>query len=676
MDYKVQKGKILSENGLPHAPRWFCDGRVAIQVTNEGIGQVDYFGPKTSGNYRVFKKRFWHGIRFFFNDKGHRMVVKPGKCEIMPFGFKSEDEKYEFSIYVVNDCVFFSVKPCFDCDLNVEFDNDTVFYSETHKHKNVGLGGGERIWDDFRIENNRLVSGFTENGAETYVAFSSEKELTLRVTPKNPKYILTVNGLKAGQDTVLCLSISNGEVRDCKGYDELIAAQFERYRRVADRAPVLKSNHPLINQFFELAPMYHESLKTIDVKGAIRAQTTNYWVWGWDSMTSNAACFYWGDDEFMGSMLECMETYSHAEFGIAHAFGYDMSVAGAAAPPAQGMYITLLDLYRISGGDYKKHYPFAKKIMETILATEVGDTGLCIGTSLYPDHRVLVHETGNDISTFNNSVSYCAARSMENLAQAIGDAETEKKCRAFADRMAASFEDIMYNESLGFIDSSVGAGTYEKRNVPTNNAVKWENNYCAELVGKRGEQYLKFYVDHLISPSGIRPVPEWCECYDADANQLHCWWPVMSEFYTRLINKYDRPDLINQYVSWAEYWTNRLMCPEGISCLDNEFEVPYDNWNSRCGTWHGYSIRGFYNSLVHCFIGVDFDETGLHFYPYSGEELEIRNLHLGQKSFDIKMLGSGRTIRRVVVNGEDLGPVLGVPFEKMQNHNMVEVVRE
>lgn len=66
-NYSVKNGKIYSQNGLPHSPRWFCDGRTAIEVSNEAISEVDFFGPKLRGNYRVFKKRFWHGIRFFFN---------------------------------------------------------------------------------------------------------------------------------------------------------------------------------------------------------------------------------------------------------------------------------------------------------------------------------------------------------------------------------------------------------------------------------------------------------------------------------------------------------------------------------------------------------------------------------------------------------------------------------
>ncbi len=676
--YVVQKGIIYSEDGLPYEPRWFCDGRMAFEVDDQGIRQLDYFGAESKGNYMIFKKRFWDGIRLFLNKQGVRGALRPHKCQIMPFGFSSESEECNYGIYTAGDCLFVVVHPAFDCDLDVEFYDDTVFRPETHQYSGIGLSGPKREWKKFYMEDGELQTSFSENGVETYLAFSSNTSLRFRQTPKNTKYTLTMEALIAGREYVLALSISNGKTKTYKGYQELIKKQFARYEKVAERMPVLQSPHPKLNQFFELAPMYHESLKTTDVTGAMRAQSTHYWVWGWDSMTSNQACFYWGDTEFMGQMLDCFENHAHPEYGIAHAFNHKMEMSGntAAPPPAQGMYITMLDMYRQAGGAYQKHYAFATKLIETIFATEVRDTGLCIGTSLYPDHRALIRETGNDISTFNNTVSYCAVKSMEQIAKQMGDEEMRERCRQFADRMQTHFDTILFNEEIGFIDSSVEADTYEKRNVPSNNAVKWENNYCGDLVQKRAEEYLKFYETYLVSPAGLRPIPENNACYDSDANQLHCWWIVMSEFYTRLINQFDRPDLVKQYIGWVEYWSERLMCPEGIPCYDNDSEVPFDNWNCLCGIWHGYSIRGFYDSIVHAYVGVDFDENGMNFYPYSGEEVTLYNLHWGERTFDVFMKGSGTSVEMVHLNGKNIGSVRSIPYHILETHNRIEVIRK
>lgn len=675
-NYRIEKGKIFSEGGLPWAPRWFCDGRLAFEIDNNGLGDIDYFGERTDGSYIAFHKRFWGGLRLYLVNEAGRRQLKPDRCEILPFGFSSSSAAGDFRIFTANECIYFTVTPKTSGRLDLEFYEDYLFYPETHPHRDIRYGGTPREWQSFELKDNQLCGGYSEQGVQTSICFSTNGVFSFRTTERNPKHVLSVDGLQAGVETVVALSFSCGATADYTGYADAWQAQTARYARVADRAPVLRSGHPRLDEFFQLAPMYHESLKTTDVKGAIRAQSTHYWVWGWDSMTSNNACFYWGDMDFMAEMLDCMEQYSDGEKGIAHAFDRAMRCIDAAAPPAQGMYLTMLENFRLAGGDYKKHYAFAKRLFATILATEVRDTGLCGGTSLYPDYRALIHETGNDISAYNNTVSYCAVRCMQRIADAAGDAETAQAAKAFADRMQKGFEDIMYNPGIGFIDSSVEADTYAHRNVPTNNAVKWESNDCGDLVRERGAQYLEFYKKNIVTPEGLRPIPEWADCYDADANQLHCWWPVMSEFYIRLLNRFDEPQLLRQYAGWIEYWTGRLMCPEGIPCYNWEANVPFDNWNCLCGIWQGYSMRGFYNAVVHGYVGVDFDDQGMHIYPYSGEELTLSNLHFGERTFDIAMRGSGKAVASVVLNGEDLGAVTVIPFAKLQKHNTLEVTRK
>ena len=149
----------------------------------------------------------------------------------------------------------------------------------------------------------------------------------------------------------------------------------------------------------------------------------------------------------------------------------------------------------------------------------------------------------------------------------------------------------------------------------------------------------------------------------------------MSEFYTRLANRADRDDLLRQYAGWIEYWTERLTCPEGISCYCNDEHVPFDNWISLCGVWHGYSVRGFYNAIVHSFVGVDIDHKGLNIYPRTGPELSLEGLHFGEKTFHIVMSGSGRAIGNVWLNGIPLGAVESIPLCRLGKENTILVER-
>lgn len=670
--YKVERGIIYSDGGLPHVPRWFCDGRVAFQADNEGLGDVDFFNPKTKGSYKLFHKRFWGGMRFYAVEDGERHGIRPEKCELLPFGYKSEGKYGTFCVYTANDSLYFLFTPVKDCDFEIQFYDEYLFVPDDSSKPDIRYRGAPRKWSEIHIENNTLTLNYTENGADTSAVFSSDKEMSVKKL--KDKYIITLTGLSAGSETCCAVCLCTEGIKTYENYADIIAAQFERYEKVAEKAPVLQSGHKYLDNFFALAPMYHESLKTTDIKGAMRAQSSHYWVWGWDSMTSNNACFYWGDADFIGEMLECMKKYS-SESGIEHAFGYDMGPAGKAAPPAQGMYITMLENYMLAGGDYKKYYGFAKFIFALIADTEVENTGLCSGTSLYPDFRNLIHENGNDISTFNNTVSYCAIRSMQRLAAAYGDTETEKCAREFGDRLRKNFNKALFNEELGFYDSSADIDGYVKRNVPSNNAVKWESNDCYDLVSEHLGECRDFYRKHLVSASGLRPLPEWSDCYDADSNQLHCWWPVMSEFFIRAVNSADDVSLIEKYISWIEYWTEKLMCPEGISCYCNDYNVPLDNWNAMSGIWQGYNIRGFYNAVIHGIVGIDFDCNGLNFYPYSGDEISIKNLHFGKRRLSVKICGNGKSLRSVILNGENLGAVKNVPYRKLKENNEIEVIR-
>ncbi|MBQ4087649.1 MAG: hypothetical protein IJC78_05320 [Clostridia bacterium] len=675
-EYTVKKGKILSKDGLPYAPRWFCDGRLSVQVDERGIGDVHYFGVNST-NFLTLHKCFWGGLKFYSIDQDGRCMIRPQVCEILPFGFESDSDKCVFSIYVANNTIYLSVTPKADMDFGMEFYEKYLFHPDTRKHADIGLKGKAGEWTKPVFENNILSATYTSENKKVSISISSDTALHHETRVKYGKHILLARELKAGQEYVFCVCFADGEPSWKNNYKEDVAAQFKRYEAVAEKAPVLKSPHEKLNQFFSLAPMYHESLKVTEEKGAIRAKTTHYWVWSWDSLTSNACSFYWGDHAFMNDMLDFIYRNSD-ENGIANEFSYDMNNTGRATSIASdGMYTCLVDMYRISGGDISAYYPAVKEIFERVLAAEVGQTGLCSGSSLYPDFPQLVHETEHSISTFNNTVVYCGVRSAEKIAKSLGDTETEAKAKAFCARAEANFSKILFHEEMGFVDCAADGDTYAHCGVASNNSVKWENPYCEKLMPEQVQKAcLDFYEKNLVCKAGIRPYPEWSECFDADANQFHSWWPVMSEFYVRLVNQFDRKDLMEQYVGWLEYWTEKLICPEGIDCYFNEREVPFNNWDALPGIWHGYSIRGFYNAIVHAYIGVDFDETGLHFHPYTGDEVAVSNLHWGEKTFDISIVGSGKNIRNVMLNGESLGSVKTIPYEMLMQHNRIELVRE
>jgi len=675
-EYSVKNGTIYTENGLPWVPRWFCDNRMAFSVDDESIRQIDYHGPRVKGSYILFRKRFWEGMRFYLRKGNSRILLRPQKCEILPFGFFSEGEYGKYGLYTADDVLYFTVTPAFDAEVEVEFYEDSVFRPETHATAGVGLRGKERAWTPFSLSNGALCASFEEAGEKMHVSFSSSQTLSYRKTERFVKHVLTLSEVKKGEEATLSFSASAEEPKGCEGYAEALLKQRARYCAVTEKAPVLHSAFPLVDQFFATAPTYHESLKITDAPGGTRAQTTHYFMWAWDSMTTPYAYLYWGDKESIGNMLALFEEKAKAIGGIPDAFNPDFtSTYGVAPTAAQGMYVTLLDLYRLAGGDYTARYAFAKEQMDKILATELGASGLIRGFSLYPDFRDLIGETGNDISAFNNSVAFCAARSMEALAKAHGDRETENACRAFAQRTVAHFDKALWCDEAGYYASSADAEGLTLRPIPSSNAIKYENDYCEELTCKHTEALMKFFEEHFVAPAGLRPYPEWCPCYDADANQLHSYWPVMSELFVRLIGQTGNKNLMRTFIRWLEYWSERLNCPEGISVYENTPTPAFDAWSAAPGIWHGYSARGFYTAVIHGLVGVTFCEKGLRFLPVAlSEPVSVENLHFGDTAFDIESEGCGMP-KKVLLNGETLETLDYIPFERLRKHNVLKITR-
>lgn len=142
-----------------------------------------------------------------------------------------------------------------------------------------------------------------------------------------------------------------------------------------------------------------------------------------------------------------------------------------------------------TAGDIGPYYAFAARIFRSICKEETGGLGLCRGTSLFPDFRSLLDETGEDISGFNNTVFYCAAvrwlfwRGLQEM----------RCCSSRADGIAARIEKnflpLFFDEEKGYIASSIHEKTLEKRNVFNANAIKWENAFCDDL-GRRGGKTL------------------------------------------------------------------------------------------------------------------------------------------------------------------------------------------
>lgn len=691
MAYSVHRGKIISDDGVPFLPRWFCDDLVSFEADSGGISKVSYFNMTTHGSEKVLVDDMWGGIRFYICDGVHRYGQNIKECTVMPYGFCGVWEYGGFSFAyeqrVFNNSIFISLKTPLSISENLKFSAELYeawFFTPFKRGDCRFVSGVDRLWNKSEFDNNIFKKSFKEQTGECGIAITSNASLDLTVRKKgiHNKYILCTDILKPGNKYFFVISFDNSEnkscaraadtVQNCDGY---ICVQNRRYENVMNRIPKLKSNYRCLDDFFVLAPLYHEACKVISVPGGIRAKTETYWIWGWDGMTSSFAFAYWGDNDFMDKSLKMYMETADPVHGIAHSYARDMSQKETGLVAEQGFYINFLYQYYLNGGNIKPYYDFAKMLFDIILQSEVKNTGLCKGYSLVPDFRETILENGNDISAFNNSTAYCAVRAMQGMAKYIGDTDTYLRAKSFADKAKKSFSDILYDEDKGFFSSSADSETLCKRPVYMSPSIKWDNLFCYDLIKGKEKQLLKFFEDNFLCESGICYVPFGGIGYDEDANQLHCYWPAKCEAYSRLINFENRRDLIDKMIGWIECWTKILQCPECIDCYVNENKPKLDFWNSINGSWQAFSMRGWYESVVHAVFGVDFDEDGMNIYPYDGDEMSLNGLNFAGKRFDIRMSGSGSNINSVILNGRNIGSVRKIFFSDFSEKNIMEIIR-
>jgi len=696
--FTVEKGVIYSKSGIPEIPRWFADSRLAFSFEETGVTQVDYYYSEGS---TIFLRNLWDGFRYYLVRNNLNFPPEYQNSKIWPFGLESEwtldNQLFIHRVLAVNEAIIFQLTTPAGLPQGYQFkfDFNVAFALTNSDARDIRfLTGPGRKWKNWQFseDENLLIGGFvnTKSNQSTDVedftlccTVGGDFPMTHKMDKNVNVHALLSPELEPGKTYNFIITFGDSK-NDAKRknaeliqkYQQRIASQFARYEKIRKTMPVLISPNTELNNYFSLLPMYHETLKITDYPGAIRAKTSNYWVWEWDGMTCSSATAYWGDVAHIKNMLRFYKETADPEGGILMWHSNDMKSGGSCTIPAQSMYVTLLQLYYDHTNDIeglKDYYEFAKKIFDMALANEVKETGLSSGHSLTPDFMTLTGETGNDISAMNNSVFYCAARSLNRLSVIMGDTETFTKTQDIIQKIENNFLKYFFDKEKKYIVSSIDASTFAQRKDYQSYSLRWENAYYKDLVYPVFKDCLEFYTTNLVCKPGIRAIPLWCSSYDADANQLHGWWPVSDESFVRMVNEFNRKDLMEQWIGWLTYWYKNLTCPEGVSCLLETDEPELDRWSAMKGTWYAMTSREWFQGIIHSYVGVDADAGGITFYPYSGDEVKLLGMHYLGKTFDIEMKGSGPYIEYIEVNGKKILGTNKLPLEYYQNDNHVTV---
>lgn len=697
-------GTLTYPDGMPVPFQWFTDDRLSFEADDMGITRVTYLNPLTrSGNPTIFLRRLFDGFRFYIEQNHVTYSPQLKNYSFQPFGFSSDwlvnGIVIRYGIYAVEESIVFNIQlpgdaPS-DLDCKLEFYESFRLTPSDRDDFMFGNWGADRKWGEWHFDasNNALSNRYTDEPVKrrkdednqedsTWKSFlniciTADFELSQVVRQENPKRILrSKEKLQPGKSYTYLISFIPEEDAIAKTKAKLarsqqtINEQINHYSKIAQKHPVLISQHPELNNFMALAPLFIEVLKVKKIPGAIRSNNMVYWVWGWDGMVSNASLAYWGDTDYIKQMLGCyMETADPVK-GIVHAFRNDMSIALYSPTTSQSIYISLLYLHYSQTRDLeevRKRYAFSKKIFEDILALEIQNTGLCVGTSLFPDFPRFMKETGKDASLFNNSLFYSAARSMECLAILMKDTATRDKARAVFTRIEKNLLAKFFNEEKGFFVSSIDAETLAQRDSYNLSSVKWDMGCYNDLVETVSPRSMEFMATNLVSNVSLREIPLWNESFDGDGNQLHCWFTANAQYFIRTANENNRADLLAKFRGWVEYWTSKLTIPEAINYYAENVRPERERWNSPSGNCQMFGAKEWYLAVLHGIVGLDSGPGGITFYPYDGDEMTLQGFHYMGKQFDIEMKGSGKYISEINVDGKKILGTNILPLDSFQN---------
>ena len=684
-DFTVDRGVIRSARGIPRAPRILCDGRLNITIDEYGIQKLSYY--TRYGHARmseVFLTRLFDGLRYYVEiDK---MTYKLGylNTEIYPFAISADAEichngttyRIRHSVILENETLIFYFSPVDRLPegsyIKIELTdgyrlNPDEFTGDFRFHTDCN-----RIWQPFSYDagSDTLCSRYDEDGGACDVKFCFKSGS--KYTRRNFKHVVRMepNGEMSDIYAVLCIrevgrGLSRSDILD--GIEKRIAEQYAHYDKLRENLPVFESVHEELNAFMYLAPFYHESLKIHDAAGGVRANNNIYWIWGWDGMTANGAPALWNDSSLLRDMLEFYRASADPNHGIGMSIKYDNSWGHLMPYPSQGMYVNLLEVYYASTRDIdrlREYYPFAKKLISLACSGKTDSTGLSVGISMFPDFPEYMGEKGGDgdYSTFNNSILYCALRSFERLADIVGDPESRDMARRRAQAIEHSFDALLYDPEKGFYASSVDRETLTRRNCYNLNSLKTESVDLSDIFLRRRDECLEFIRENFVGESGLREIPLWCEAFDGDANQLHCWWPVNSEYFITEVNRAGDDKLFEKFIGYIEYWTKKLTYPEGIPYYIETDEPEFDRWNCLCGVMQAYTMRGWYQAVVHGIFGICPDSFGITIHPGLNEEMSFTNVHYYGRTLNFYRHGSTRHIDRIEINKRKLYGMNRVPL--------------
>jgi hypothetical protein len=662
---------------------WCCDNRLVMQLGQEGVRRIDYYGPRSpgTGGLTILSD---HGNEFLECVRpnlciGHeRYAAEEGRLVAAPFGVcrrqrhAADRVEVRSGLWMAEDCLILAY--------DVLAPGHGAALGEAVLWPQCFSTAGGRVWATWRRRGAVWVRAGTAHPAglppvRVCLAVAGSRGLALREYREKIDFhgsgkFRFATRIPRGRTGYLVLAFGDDPAeaaaraqRVAHSADRVILRQFARYAAAAQAAPRLTSVSPMLDRFVRLAPLYEEALKVPDMPGAHRAKTSSYWMWLWDAALPGMVDPYWSDGRHAARMARCFIRYATPDGLVPFAFPIRVETARRAPPRrargermapgafnVQGLLEMLVhDAAALTGDDriVRDTYGFLRDHFRRAEPTIMRGTGLIRGPSAFPDAGLLIDRTLDGVSAYNNACWYNACRKMEKLALARGDDETAGLARTWALQIEGSFWRVFWDPQAGYLSVSADRSG-RRRDVFTSTATFWDFGYGDELCDGYIRRMAAYQLKHFYSRMGISILsPRHPDLWDRDGNQFHCSWPVMDSHNLKLALWARSERALDHFVPWIEHLMARHTVPEAIQMrVKKAFPVVYDS-----GAWQAYTASSWYRVVVECLLGVFPDAGGIRVAGTPASPMRLTGFHYRGAGLDVVTEGRGWDVTRLEVDG-------------------------
>ncbi len=565
----------------------------------------------------------------------------------------------------------------------------------------AGIGGQYAYWDDdlkayLISEPTRKNHGYVGSPAGQGISYTPAHMLS--DTPNQFKIAVENKETVKGRYIPIILAGGKGKREDIRKVYEKLAANpeahckeaFEHYRKLRQDTLRVQTPDNKVNLAFEWAKVAFDSLIVDNPdlgKGLVAGLGTSGtggrpgfgWFFGGDAFMNSLSLNSYGAFSSVKEALTFTQKWQREDGKMAHelsqAAGYlnwfkDYPYGYIHGDTTPFYIAACYDYCRMSGdiGFVKASWPSLKRAYDWCLTTDADGDGLMDNRKAGLGALEFGSLTGIQTDIYLAAAWVRAAYSMQSLAQAAGDANTEKAAAGHYEKASRAFNAKFWDEEKGRYTYAFNADGKQVKELTPWSAVPlvWD-------IGERERSFRtleNFNSAELTTDWGVRMLSNKSSYFEPLNYNYGAVWPFLTGWVATALYKHNF-SLQGYGLLMAAV---RHTFDNALGSVTELFSGHQNIWPQEAVAHQGFSSSGVIFPLVRGLLGLEGDalKKQLVFaprFPADWKDVSLENYKLGEASFSFRYLREENKISLEVISQEKgsykiiFAPVLGLGTE-------------